>query len=443
MKEKSFYLVSLGCAKNTVDSASMAELLSQNGYARVERASQAKLLIVNTCGFIQPSRDEAIQVLNELAQKKRADQLLVAAGCLTERFSQYVVERVSKLDGILGTRNWMDIVDVAEKLRSEKPLKTFYNLPQEAKISRIEPDVPRTAVQGGSAYLKIADGCHRPCAFCTIPLIKGATASRSISSIIADARELQKIGTREIILIAQDTTSYGYDLGLKDGLSDLLESLIPRVPEIPWIRILYAYPGSVTDRFIDLMASQPQMLHYLDIPLQHAHHDTLSRMRRPANMDWVYKTIEKMRKAIPDLVLRTTFIVGYPGETQIEFDTLLNFISEIRFDRVGVFPFSFEPGTASEPLGDPISSGTKQERLEKVMLLQQGISQQKNQEQIGKTLSVLIEGQEKNISIGRSYRDAPEIDGLVFAEGKAAVGEMVTVKITGALPYDLLGQIRH
>lgn len=443
MKEKSFYLVSLGCAKNTVDSASMTELLSQNGYARVERASQAKLLIVNTCGFIQPSRDEAIQVLNELAQKKRADQLLVAAGCLTERFSQYVVERVPKLDGILGTRNWMDIVDVAEKLRSEKPLKTFYNLPQTAGINRIEPDVPRTAVQGGSAYLKIADGCHRPCAFCTIPLIKGSTASRSISSIIADARELQKIGTREIILIAQDTTSYGYDLGLKDGLSDLLESLIPQVPEIPWIRILYAYPGSVTDRFIDLMASQPQMLHYLDIPLQHAHHDTLSRMRRPANMDWVYKTIEKMRKAIPDLVLRTTFIVGYPGETQTEFDTLLNFISEIRFDRVGVFPFSFEPGTASEPLGDPISSETKQERLEKVMLLQQEISQQKNQEQIGKTLSVLIEGQEKNISIGRSYRDAPEIDGLVFAEGKAAVGEMVTVKITGALPYDLLGQIRH
>ncbi len=420
----------------------MAALLLQNGYRQVDRAAQAKLLIVNTCGFIQSSRDEAIQVLEELAQKKRQGQLLVAAGCLTERFSHYVAEKVPQLDGILGTKNWMDIVAVAERLRSENPIKPLFHLPQAAQLSRDESGVSRAAIQGGSAYLKVADGCHRPCAFCTIPLIKGTTVSRPVSAIIKDAQALQKNNIQELILIAQDTTSYGYDLGLKDGLVTLLDHLIEEAPYIPWIRIMYAYPGYVTDQLIERMATQPQILHYLDMPLQHAHPKTLARMRRPANMDWVHKTIEKMRASIPDLTLRTTFIVGYPGETEDEFQTLLDFIAEIRFDRIGVFPFSFEPGTASEPLGDPISQEVKQERLEKVMLLQQEISQQKNQAQIGNTLPVIIEGYENNISIGRSYRDAPEIDGLVFADGKVPVGKIAQVKITGALPYDLLGHIQ-
>lgn len=443
MKENSFYLISLGCSKNTVDSNSMAALLLQNGYCQVERASQAKLLIVNTCGFIQSSRDEAIQVLEELAQKKRQGQFLVAAGCLTERFSQYVVKKVPQLDGILGTKNWMDIVTVAERLRSEKPLKPLFHLPETAHLSRDDFGISRTAIQGGSAYLKIADGCHRPCAFCTIPLIKGTTISRPISAIIEDAQSLQKDNIQELILIAQDTTSYGYDLGLKDGLVTLIDQLVKEVPHIPWIRIMYAYPGYVTDQLIERMATQPQILHYLDIPLQHAHSKTLARMRRPANMDWVHKTIEKMRTAIPDLTLRTTFIVGYPGETEDEFQALLDFVAEIRFDRIGVFPFSFERGTSSESLGDPISQKVKQKRLEKVMVLQQEISQQKNQAQIGSILPVIIEGYENNISIGRSYRDAPEIDGLVFADGKAPIGKIVHVKITGALPYDLLGNIQQ
>lgn len=442
MKENSFYLVSLGCAKNTVDSNSMAALLLQNGYRQVYRASQAKLLVVNTCGFIQSSRDEAIQVLEELAQKKRQGQLLVAAGCLTERFSQYVAQKVPQLDGILGTKNWMDIVTVAERLRRENPIKPLFHLPQATQLSRDEFDISRTAIQGGSAYLKIADGCHRPCAFCTIPLIKGTTISRPIAAIIKDAQDLQNNNIQELILIAQDTTSYGYDLGLKDGLVALLDQLVKEVPHIPWIRLMYAYPGYVTDQLIERMATRSQILHYLDMPLQHAHPKTLGRMRRPSNMDWVHKTLEKMRAAIPDLTLRTTFIVGYPGETEDEFQTLLDFVAEIRFDRIGVFPFSFEPGTASEPLGDSIPQEIKQERLERVMLLQQEISQQKNQAQIGNTLPVIIEGYENNISIGRSYRDAPEIDGLIFANGKAPVGRMARVKITGALPYDLLGHIQ-
>ncbi|MCC6147611.1 MAG: 30S ribosomal protein S12 methylthiotransferase RimO [Anaerolineaceae bacterium] len=443
MKEKSFYLTSLGCAKNTVDSSSMAALLLQEGYTQVRRPSHAKLLIVNTCGFIQPSREEAIHILQELARKKRPGQFLVAAGCLTERFSRMVVEQVPQVDGILGTKNWMDIVSLAARLRAENPPKTLFNLPESTQLSRDEVGVSRATVQGGSAYLKIADGCHRPCAFCTIPLIKGTTTSRPVSAIIQDVQNLQEQGVQELILIAQDTTSYGWDLGLKDGLAVLLEEILKSTPHIPWIRLLYTYPGYVTNRLIELMASQPQILPYLDMPLQHAHPGILTRMRRPANMDWVYKTLEKMRKAIPGLTLRTTFIVGYPGETETEFQTLLDFVAEIRFDHVGVFPFSFEAGTASEPLGDPVPPEIKQERLEKVMLLQQDISQQNNQAQIGKTLQVIIEGREDTISVGRSYRDAPEIDGLIFAEGKAAIGKIVPVKITGALPYDLLGHIQQ
>jgi ribosomal protein S12 methylthiotransferase len=244
---------------------------------------------------------------------------------------------------------------------------------------------------------------------------------------------------RELILIAQDTTDYGHDLGVKNGLADLLEDMVAVVPDVDWLRIMYAYPGYVTDRLIDVMAAHPQITSYLDMPLQHAHPATLQRMRRPANIEWVYKTLAKMRAAMPDLALRTTFIVGYPGETEEEFQTLLDFIQEIRFDRVGAFQFSFEPGTTSEPLGDPLADEVKQERYERLMALQQGISLERNQLMVGKTLPVLIEGQGDGIALGRSYRDAPEIDGMVIVEGEAPTGEMIPVTITGAMTYDLVG----
>jgi ribosomal protein S12 methylthiotransferase len=243
-----------------------------------------------------------------------------------------------------------------------------------------------------------------------------------------------------LILIAQDTTDYGHDLGMVNGLSILLNKMVIETPEIPWIRILYAYPGYVTDALIQTMVENPQILHYLDMPLQHAHPDTLRRMKRPANIDWVYKTLEKMRQTMPDLALRTTFIVGYPGETEAEFQTLLDFVQEIKFDHAGAFTFSFEPGTASEPLGDPVSNELKQERLERLMLLQQNISLVRNLGLVGKRLDVLVEGYDNGISIARSYRDAPEIDGLVLIEGQAPVGEIVPVRVTGALPHDLTAQ---
>jgi ribosomal protein S12 methylthiotransferase len=241
------------------------------------------------------------------------------------------------------------------------------------------------------------------------------------------------------VLIAQDTTDYGSDLGMKDGLAVLLEHLTVSVPDIDWIRIMYSYPGYVTDRLIEVMATRKQVLPYLDIPLQHAHPKTLKRMKRPSNIGWVYKTLAKMRSTIPDLSIRTTFIVGYPGETDEEYQALYDFVNEIRFDRVGAFQFSFEPGTTSSPLGDPVPSEVKQERYERLMELQQNISLQINQSLVGRTLDVLVEGFDNGISIGRSYRDAPEIDGVVLIEGKAKVGEIVSTKITGALAYDLTG----
>ena len=243
------------------------------------------------------------------------------------------------------------------------------------------------------------------------------------------------------MLIAQDTTDYGHDLGLKDGLAQLLEAIVTEVPELPWIRIMYAYPGYVTDRLIDVMAAHPQILSYLDIPLQHASVSMLRAMHRPANMDWVYSTLTKMRSRLPNLALRTTFIVGYPGETEQDFQTLLDFITEMKFDHLGAFTFSFEEGTTSAPLGDPIPQEVKEERLQRLMLLQENISLSINQTFIGKTLPVLIEGYQKGISIGRSYRDAPEIDGLVLVEGQAPLDEIVNVQITGALTHDLTARL--
>jgi ribosomal protein S12 methylthiotransferase len=316
----------------------------------------------------------------------------------------------------------------------------LYHLPDEAKtVGTDEHDALRVSVAGASAYLKIADGCRRPCAFCAIPLIKGTAVSRPMESIVNEARQLRDAGVRELILIAQDTTDYGHDLGMKDGLAILLEQLTDSVPDMDWIRIMYAYPGYVTDRLIDVMATRKQVLPYLDMPLQHAHPKTLYRMRRPSNIDWVHRTLGKMRAAIPNLAIRTTFIVGYPGETEEEYQALVDFVKEIRFDRVGTFQFSFEPGTTSEPLGDPIPAEVKQKRFENLMELQQGISLQVNQTYVGKTLDVLVEGRDKGIAIGRSYRDAPEIDGMVFIEGDAKIGEIVPVKITGAMAYDLTG----
>ncbi len=447
MNQKTFHLTSLGCAKNSVDSDSMAQLLERDGYKAVGAPQKASILIVNTCGFIGPAREESYSVLRALAEAKHPDQLLIAAGCLTQRYGAEVAHQVPGVDGILGTRRWMDIVEVVRRLRKSHHPSTgsgirpepLYHLPETPTIGTDENGALRASIAGASAYLKIADGCRRPCAFCAIPLIKGTTVSRPLEKILVEARHLRDLGVRELVLIAQDTTDYGHDLGIQDGLAILLEQLTVTIPDVDWIRIMYSFPGYVTDRLIDVMASHPQVLPYLDIPLQHAALATLTRMRRPANIEWVHTTIAKMRSTLPTLAIRTTFIVGYPGETDEEFQTLLDFVEEMRFDHVGAFQFSFESGTASEALGDPVPVAVKEARFQRLMELQQSISIQINQSFVGQRLDVLIEGQDQEIAIGRSYRDAPEIDGLVLVEGKAEIGSIIPVKITGAMAYDLTG----
>jgi len=438
--KKTYYLASLGCAKNTVDSASMAGLLENGGYRVTEDPSTASVVIVNTCGFIETARNESLAVLDELAKNKHTGQWLIAAGCMTQRYREMISAQVKGIDGFIGTRRWMDILDLITKLR-QNPKTVQYHIPDDEKVGLDEKGVLRASVQGGSAYLKIADGCRRPCAFCAIPIIKGTTVSRPLEVIVNEAELLQTNGIQELILIAQDTTDYGYDLGMKDGLVSLLEKMLPRIPDIPWVRLLYSYPGYVSDRLIDLMSTSQQILHYFDIPLQHADRGILEKMKRPSNIDWVIRTIEKMRKRIHDLAIRATFIVGYPGETEQEFRVLLKFLEEMKLDHVGAFTFSFEAGTASEPLGDPVPEQEKQERLQRLMELQESISLAKNQSLIGSKLDVLVEGQGDGISIGRSYRDAPEIDGLVIIEGNLEIGKISPVQITGAMVHDLTGVI--
>lgn len=450
MSKNTFHLVSLGCSKNTVDSESMGQLLSKSGYSFVADPSQANILIVNTCGFIGPAKEESLMVLEEMAAQKKADQYLIAAGCLTQRYGQEVARQVPGIDGIIGTRRWMDIIDVVKQLRKTRHPEPIYHLPEAPQTVMDEAGVQRVAVQGASAYIKIADGCRRPCAFCAIPLIKGTAVSRPAGAILEEAKYLQDQGIKELILIAQDTTDYGHDLGIKNGLATLLTRIVAELQQsstmeendfdgVKWIRIMYAFPGYVTDQLIEVMASHPQILPYLDIPLQHADPRVLRSMRRPANMEWVHNTLEKMRSKMEDLALRTTFIVGYPGETEEEFHTLLDFIDEVRFDRVGAFKFSYEPGTTSEGLGDPVPEEVKQERWERLMALQQGISLEKNQALVGRSLEVLIEGNGDGFSMGRTYRDAPEIDGLTIIEGEHAVGSMIPVRIKDAMAYDLSG----
>ena len=417
----------------------MAQLLDETGYQCTDQPEDAQLLIVNTCGFIGPARAESMQALHELAATKTNEQYLIAAGCLSQRYGHEIAKEIPGIDGIIGTRRWMDIVEVIEKIQGRKNGQPLYHVPEVPTVGRDEKGALRVAVEGNSAYLKIADGCRRPCAFCAIPLIKGTHVSRQPKDIIAEAQHLQSIGVKEIVLISQDTTDYGHDIGIKNGLAYLLKNIVASVPDIPWIRIMYAYPGYVTDELIETMAFYPQIVPYLDMPLQHGHRQTLLRMKRPANLEWVHSTIDKMRKAMPDLAIRTTFIVGYPGETEAEFEALLDFVEDLQFDRLGAFQFSFEQETTSGPLGDPIPQEIKEDRFAKLMQLQQSISLQKNQLFLGKTLDVLVEGSEDGISVGRSYRDAPEIDGAVIVEGDLPIGTISPVYITGAMAYDLTG----
>ncbi len=432
MQKKTFHLISLGCAKNTVDSNSIGNILTDTGYRFTPDPTEAEFLIVNTCGFIQAARDEAIETINGLASEKGKDQYLLAVGCMAEIFSQEIKKSCPMVDGILGTRSIFNILTLIETVQK-----------QNSTVRPAATPIPASQFTrlGPSAYLKIADGCGRYCSFCSIPYIKGDWVSRPEAEIIADAVRLQDAGIKEINLIAQDTTAYGIDRGEKDALPGLIEKICEAAPHVPWIRVLYAFPGFVSDQLIDLLADHPRVLPYLDIPLQHAHPEMLKRMKRPSDVNWVRETIAKMRDRFPAFAIRSTFIAGFPNESEVEFQTLYDFLAEMKFDRVGVFPYSFERETDSARYGDTVPESVKEERVAQLMTLQQSISLEINQRFVGKDLDVLIEGTQDGLLFGRSYRDAPDIDGIVFVEGKAAVGTIVPVRIHTALEYDLIGKL--
>lgn len=435
-----YYLLTLGCPKNAVDSEGMEALLQQAGHRATPNPGRAQVLIVNTCGFLEAAQEESIGALRTLARQKRSDQILIAAGCLAQRDPRALIRRVPGLDGLLGTRRWMEIVALIERLRAGNG-REFGRLEMLGDtVIPWDGATPRPAVRNGSAYLKISDGCNAPCAFCTIPSFKGKLRSRPAPAIVSEARALVDQGAQEIILVAQDTTDYGRDLDLRDGLPGLVDEVLLACPDLPWLRLMYAYPGHVSERLIEIMATRPQVCHYLDIPLQHGHPDTLYRMHRPANVDKVLQTIEQLRAAMPDVALRTTFIAGFPGETEEEFEGLLDFTTAISFDKVGVFTYSAEPGTPAAALPAQVPERVKEERRAQVMELQQRISLARNQAQLGRELEVLVEGTDKGLSLGRSYRDAPEVDGLVIVSAVLPVGRIAPVKITGAVEYDLMGE---
>lgn len=445
-----YHLVTLGCPKNKVDSDGMEMLLQQASYRSTASPKQADVLIVNTCGFLEAAKEESIGVLQALGRQKRRNQVLIAAGCLAQRNGDEVLSRVPKVDGLLGTRRWMDVVELISQVRgdgSRRPLQR-YSLLGDPDLEFTNA-VPRPPVVGGSAYLKISDGCNAPCAFCSIPTFKGKLHSRPLDAIVDEANALVAAGAKELVIVAQDTTDYGRDRGEPNSLPALLTAICNRTSdELRWVRLMYAYPGHVSDELIETMATQSKIVPYLDMPLQHGDPRTLRRMRRPSRIEMVYDHMNKLRAAMPNIALRTTFIVGYPGETEEEFNNLLQFVEAIEFDKVGAFHFSPEPGTPSATLPDQVPDEVKAERYARLMELQQPISLRKNQAQVGQQLEILVEGEGEiegsgqPLLLGRSYRDAPEVDGLVLVPGVSGVptGTMLEVFINGAMEYDLVGE---
>jgi ribosomal protein S12 methylthiotransferase len=398
--------------------------MQRAGHVPVDRPSSADLLVVNTCGFIDASKEESINAVLELAAEKRPGQQLVVAGCLTQLYGDELGHEIPEVDHVFGVNQWTRVAALAGGA-----LRGTYDIPFEGPLGS----------RRVSAYLKISDGCNAPCTFCIIPTIKGRFTSVAAGELVRRARELVAEGARELVLVAQDSTAYGEDLGRRDSLPDLLRLLADAVPGT-WLRLMYAYPGRVSPRLVRAMAEIPEVVPYLDMPLQHGSVPVLKRMRRPTNMAMVRRTLAELREAMPEIALRTSLIVGFPGETEEEFGGLLDFVREVRFDHVGVFTYSPQERTPAAAMPGQIPERIKRARRAAVMKLQQGISLEKNQAFIGRELDVLVEATSApDLAAGRSYRDAPEVDGSVRVLGAAQPGEVVRVRVTAAEPYDLTG----
>jgi ribosomal protein S12 methylthiotransferase len=446
---KSFAFVSLGCPKNTVDSERMLGKLVQEGYALTANADGADVVVVNTCGFIEPARQESLGVIREMLELKKQGRIgsVVVAGCLAERQKDLLLAQVPDVDQIVGVFGREEIVEVVK--RAESPGSAAPGLTEQRSLFRPAPirtleDTARLRITPRHfAYLKISEGCDRTCTFCAIPGMRGKHVTKPMEEVIREAEELAADGVRELIIVAQDTTYYGLDLYGQTRLAELLRQL-DHVNGIEWLRILYAYPMYFTDEVIDTLAHSEKIIPYLDMPLQHINDRMLKRMQRRVTRAGTEELLAKLRGAIPGLNLRTTFIVGFPGETEEEFAELDEFIREIKFERCGVFTYSREPGTPADRLPEHLPEEMKQDRRDRLMQTQQEVAFAWSARQVGREVEAIIDGADPDVPghyVGRTHADAPDIDGLVRLKGKnLGPGDIVRVKVTAADGYDLAGR---
>lgn len=435
-------LITLGCAKNEVDSEEIAGVLQQAGYRLDAQTDTPDVVVINTCGFLESAKQEGLAVIREAVRQKRAGKVgrVIVAGCLVQRMGESLRQMLPEVDAFVGVGQMARFAEIVNSVRTQaKPLVDIQ--PPHHRWAEV-PTRLRSRTPW-SAYLKVSEGCDHKCTFCTIPSFRGRHVSKPLERVLAEAEWLVQNGAKEINLIAQDTTQYGYDLYKQFMLPTLLRELA-QVDGVEWIRIHYAYPSRVSDTLIEAMATTPKVVPYLDVPLQHADRAILRAMRRPGDAQSYLKMIRKLRSAMPDIAIRTTFIVGFPGETEEAFRNLLAFLEEAQLDRVGAFMYSREKGTPSAEMPDQVPFRLKRERFDRLMRAQQPISLARNRAWVGRTMQVLIEGytEDGRHAIGRSHRDAPEVDGLVYVEGGSVpVGRFVQVSITGADVYDLYGRL--
>ncbi len=433
-------IISLGCAKNLVDTEVMLGLLRENGVELTKKPREADILIVNTCAFIETAKQESITTILNMAEYKNTGKCrsLIIAGCLGQRYGQTLLDELPEADAIIGTGAWHRIMEAVRETMDGKRVvligenETIYD----AKTPRI------LTTPNYTAYLKIAEGCDNRCSFCAIPMIRGRYRSRAVEDIVLEAKQLAANGVKELNLIAQDTTAYGRDLYGEPSLARLLRELV-KIDGVRWIRTLYSYPRFFTDELIDLIASEEKLVKYVDLPLQHADDAMLRQMRRADTRASMETLLEKIRERIPGVAVRSTFIVGFPGETDEQFAALYSFLEAQRFDKAGVFTYSAEEGTAAAELPGRVSAEVMQGRYHELMSLQCKISEEINQSLEGKELDVLIEGsdeEQENVAYGRSYREAPEVDGQVFVEGlaNAQPGDLVHVRVAQGFTYDVV-----
>jgi ribosomal protein S12 methylthiotransferase len=437
--------ISLGCPKNLVDSEVMMGILARQGYELTPRADEAEILVVNTCSFIEPAQKESVDAILEMAEHKKfgAAKKLIVAGCLVERYRDQILEQVPEVDAVVGTGEVERILEAVEG-----QLRVLPAHPPSFLYHDLTPRIITTPKH--QAYIKIAEGCDHPCSFCIIPQLRGSFRSRRFESVVREAENLAAAGAREVTLIGQDTTSYGEDLGLRDGLAQLLEKLAG-IDDLLWVRFLYAYPNRVTQRMLDTLAAHPRLAKYLDMPLQHASRNVLARMKRGSNGDAFLKLLERIRSTIPGVALRTSFIVGFPGETKDDFEELYQFVAAAEIDWMGVFEYSDVDNAASFPLDGKVDAETIAERRARLMALQRKISREKLRAFRGSSETALVEGPSKDNPLvweARLEGMAPDIDGKLYLtdielpNGEvAATGDAVKVKITKTDAYDLIGSV--